>query len=296
MLTTAQAFDKFRQNLELSDTEAKDAQKRHKDVRATIAAEFAIEKDFLSGSYARHTKTKPLKDVDILFVLGKDERWRRDGTPIAMLTAFEASLKKTYTGKDQVSIRRRSVSVEFEKPSYNDDHPGKILSIDAVPAFSCAEGYEIPDKVTGKWIKTNPDTHAAKATAKNKALGGNWVPLVKMLRGWNRHHGKPIQPSFLVEVMAENIITAPFSDYPTEARNFFAAAADSIARSWPDPAGLGPLVSDQMTADLIAKAQMALREAERLATVAARLERSNQGEALKSLSVNIIWDYKAFAA
>ena len=281
MLTTTQAFEKFRQNLELSDTEAKDAQRRHTDVRASIAADFAIARDFLSGSYARHTKTKPLKDVDVMFVLAETERWRRDKPPIDTLQAFEKTLKKSYSS-DQVGMGRRSVSVEFEKSNYSDDHPGKVLSIDAVPALPCPAGYEIPDKVTGTWIKTNPETHSAQTTAKNKALGGSWVPLVKMLRGWNRNHGKPIQPSFLVEVMAEGLVVAPFSDYPNEARNFFAAAAATIGNVWNDPAGLGPPVSDQMTPALVAAARTALLEAERLATLAFRYEQSNQGEALRT--------------
>lgn len=283
MLTTAQAFDKFRQNLELSDTEAKDAQRRHQDVRACIRADFDIRQDFLSGSYARHTKTKPLKDVDVIFVMGEKERWRRDKPPIDTLKSFEASLKKSYTDIDQVSIGRRSVSVEFEKPNYGDDHPGKVLSIDAVPAVECKGGYEIPDKTTGTWIKTNPSTHAAQATAKNKALDGNWIPLVKMLRGWNRAADKPIQPSFLVEVMAEGLIDAPFSDYANEVRNFLAAAAARVGDSWPDPAGLGPPVSDQMTKELVDKARIALREAERLAALSFRYEQTgNQGEALRT--------------
>jgi hypothetical protein len=282
MLTTAQAFEKFRQNLELSATESKDAQRRHEDVRACIRADFDILRDFLSGSYARHTKTKPLKDVDVLFVMGDKERWRRDKAPIDTLRAFEACLKKSYKDKDQVSIGRRSVSVEFEKPNYADDHPGKVLSIDAVPALECKDGYEIADKNTGTWIKTNPDTHAAQATTKNKALDGNWIPLVKMVRGWNRAAGKPIQPSFLVEVMAEGLVDAPFSTYANEARNFFAGAAARIGDVWPDPAGLGPPVSDQMTKELVEKARTALREAERLAALAFRYEQSNQGEALRT--------------
>jgi hypothetical protein len=51
---------------------------------------------------------------------------------------------------------------------------------------------------------------------------------------------------------------------------------------WPDPAGLGPPVSDQMTADLIITARTALREAEKKAAVAFRLERTSQGEALRT--------------
>lgn len=291
MLTTKQAFDKFRQRLELSDREQKDAEKRHAEVRKCIRVGFQIDTNFLSGSYRRHTKTKPLKDVDIMFVLGEDERWRRDEPPIETLEAFEACLREDYAD-NQVEIGRRSVSVEFEKNYYPEDHDGKVLSIDAVPAFELSGGdYEIPDKSTGTWIKTNPDKHREQATAKNKALDGSWVPLVKMVRGWNRASGRPIKPSFLVEVMAEDLVEAPFSTYADEVRNFFAAAEATIGRTWPDPAGLGPPVSDQMTPALLAEARKALQEAQRKATLAFRAEATGrQGEALQ-IWRDILGDY-----
>ena len=56
----------------------------------------------------------------------EQERWRRDKAPIDTLRAFGACLEKTYTDPHQVSIGRRSVSVEFEKPNYSDDHPGRF--------------------------------------------------------------------------------------------------------------------------------------------------------------------------
>src|SRR2546425_1546149 len=96
MLTTLQAFEKFRQKLELSDTEKKDASRRQTDVRECIRSTFDIRADFLSGSYRRHTKTKPLKDVDVVFVLAEKEKWRRDKPPIEMLRAFEGCLNKRY--------------------------------------------------------------------------------------------------------------------------------------------------------------------------------------------------------
>jgi Second Messenger Oligonucleotide or Dinucleotide Synthetase domain len=282
MLSTTKAFDKFRQRLELSDIEQKDAARRQKEVRECIRADFDLTRDFLSGSYSRHTKTKPLKDVDVMFVLGQKERWRRDKPPIETLQAFEKCLKKTYTEPGQVQIGRRSVTVEFEKNYYPEEHEGKVLSIDAVPAFESGKNeYEIPDKETGTWIKTNPETHQEQSTAKNKELNGRWVPLVKMAKGWNRANGKPVKPSFLIEVMAEDLVEAPFSNYPDEIRNLFAAMEANIGETWPDPAGLGPPVSDQMTTALVATARKALLEAQRKATLARRAEETGrQGDAL----------------
>jgi len=292
MLSTSQAFEKFRQRLELSDREQGDAARRHADVRECIRAGFDVKSDFLSGSYKRHTKTKPLKDVDVIFVLGEKEKWRRDKPPIETLQAFEQCLKKKYTEEGQVTIGRRAVTVIFEKNYYPDNHDGKVLSIDAVPAFECDGGnYEIPDKITGNWIKTNPAKHREQATAKNAALDGYWVPLVKMAKGWNRASKMPIKPSFLVEVMAEELVEAPFSTYANEVRNFLAAMEANIGRVWPDPAGLGPPVSDQMTPEKIAEARKALAEAQRKAALAARAEQTGrQGEALQ-LWREILGDY-----
>jgi len=283
MLSTTEAFDKFRKKLELSDTESKDASRRQTAIRDCIRSGFDVKTDFLSGSYRRHTKTKPLKDVDVMFVLGEKEKWRRDKPPIEMLQAFEKCLKKTFTEQGQTEISRRAVTVIFEKNYYPDDHEGKVLSIDAVPAFDAGkEVYEIPDKVTGKWIKTNPKKHMEQATAKNAELDGCWVPLVKMAKGWNRTNGKPIKPSFLVEVMAEGLVEAPFSNYPNEVRNLFAAMEANMGASWPDPAGLGPPVSDQMTPELVTAARKALQEAQRKAALAARAEETGSlGDALR---------------
>ena len=280
MITVEEAFEKFRQRLELSKTEEQDAIRRHNDVRECIRAGFDIERDFLTGSYARHTKTKPLKDVDIFFCLGdKDSHWRGK-PPAEVLNVFEKRLGEKY-GADNVEPGRRCVTVEFEKRNPTADEEGKVLSNDAVPAYELEDCYEIPDRDLGKWIKTDPDIHKEKSTAKNKECGGKWVPLVKMVKRWNRSADKPIAPSFLIEVMALDLVDPPFTTYPGEVRRFFAAALGGIMKDWPDPAGFGSPVSDQMTADKRNKGAEALRAAEVKAARAVRLEQQGKtGEAL----------------
>jgi hypothetical protein len=102
-----------------------------------------------------------------------------------------------------------------------------------------------------------------------------------MLKRWNRSAGKPISPSFLIEVMALDLIDPPFTNYPGEIRRFFASALEGIMQDWPDPAGLGPTVSDQMTAEKRQQAVAALRAAEVKAARAIHLEQQGKnGEAL----------------
>ena len=91
--------------------------------------------------------------------------------------------------------------------------------------------------------------------------------------------------------MAEELVESPFSSYPDEVRNFFSAMEANIGRSWADPAGLGPAVSDQMTPERVTEARKGLQEAQRKAALAARAEQTGrQGEALR-IWREILGDY-----
>lgn len=273
MTKVSDAFATFKSRLEITQTEQDDASRRQKQVRATVQSAFAVDHDFLTGSYGRHTKTKPLKDIDIFVVLSSDEQHRRQEHPKTVLDDLEKCLRDAY-GADQIERDRRCVTVWFEKRNQTQHEDGKVLSLDVIPAFTCGDDYEIPDDALGTWIKTNPARHAELTTAKNRALTGGWVPLVKMLKSWNRANGKPLHPSFLVEVMALELVDGPFTTFPDEARRFFAAAAGSLDETWSDPAGLGPPVSDEMTSTARVTAREKLRAAEVLATRAFRAEQS----------------------
>ena len=284
MITVQDAFIKFRSRHELTEKEQKDASRRQKEIREVVGASFSVEKDFLTGSYARWTKTKPLKDVDIFCVLGETERHYRKEHPSVLLNEVKKVLAKKY-GDDKVASQRRSVMIEFGVEETNGDTKEQVVSFDVVPAFKKGDHYEIPD--TGKdsgWTETNPEIHAKKAKDAHDAYDGEWKGLVRMMKSWNRYHDKPIKPSFLIEVMALEILHPPFGGtYSREMQAFFLTLADRISEQWPDPAGLGPDVSDTMTQASCIAAREALLKAEKQAAKALYLERQNNvGEALKT--------------
>lgn len=288
MLTTAEAFAKFRSRLELNDREQEDASRRQREIRAHMDDEFDVDRDFLTGSYARHTKTKPLKDVDIFCVLGKNERHYRDKPPVELLNAVEKALAKKY-GQECVTRQRRSVSVDFGvRPDADDKTNYRVVSFDVVPAFAAGGDYEIPDvgatAGAGGWTKTNPAVHADKAVVAQEAYSREWKGLVRMMKYWNNHHDKPIKPSFLIEVMALEVLHTPYGgDRAREMQFFFAVLAGRIQETWGDPAGLGPPVSDAMDGRARAVAERALHAAEREAATAIDLTRQGrQGDALKA--------------
>jgi hypothetical protein len=289
MIATIDAFKKFKSRLELRTTEQDNASKRQQEVRELIAKHFTIVNDFLTGSYGRHTKTRPLKDVDIFFVLDKEKEKKYLSKPLDLLEDIRKVLAPVYD-KDKVQIGRRSVGVNFAIGK--EEEEDKILGIDVVPAFVSGNHYQIPDNVQKDWVQTDPTIHAEKATAANKAFDGEWKPMVKMIKKWNETQGKPIKPSFLIEVMAMQLLYSPFSGgYIYELKSFFATAADRIGETWADPAGLGAPVSDQMDATRVNEARQKLNDAGKFIDLAIQLERNgNQGGALRIWRDNIFGD------
>lgn len=231
-----EAFAKLKSTLEIGKTEQSLAVSRHHEVRDHVRASWALEEDFLTGSYRRDTKTKRLKDIDIFVVVdgeGPQATLRQLG-PAAILSDLADVLRPRYP---DVAVDRMACVVNFGKEE-------EVMSLDVVPAFDRkGGGYEIPDTYTGGWIATNPRLHHELSTAKNAACGGKFVPFVKMVKGINRHLEEPVHPSFLIEVMAHGIVLEPFGDYPEEIRWFLATAMEQIDEPWPDPAGIGPDVN-----------------------------------------------------
>ncbi len=267
MYTVDDAFAKLKSKLEITQTEQALAARRQNEIRDHMTTRISLKTSFLTGSYARHTKTKKLKDVDIFLVVGDDgpDAGLRDQTPWSVLSCLQGHLADKYTSPPP-TIGRRSCTVEFASTD-------EVPSFDTVLAFERAEGgYWIPDRTCGEWIASDPSIHKAKATAKNAECGGKWIPLVKMIKGFNREWDKPVRPSFLLEVMALDVVRAPFGRYQDEIVLFLANAAERIDDVWPDPAALGPDVNSSMSEAEKRVAAGRLRDALAIAERAVDLE------------------------
>jgi hypothetical protein len=278
-LTVSQSFLRMKTKLEITKEDEDLAIRRREDIYVRLSKDLAVaDRPILTGSFHRDTKTRPLKDVDLFAPLANNEENRRrfiQQHPRDVLEAFEASLKNRY---ERVSVGRRSVRVEFGPEE-------SILSYDVVPAFLRSDGaFVIPDEQLGKWISSDPRIHRDLATEKNRACDGKWKPLIKMLKGWNRHietrHGaKAIKPSFLMEVIALSVIEPPLNDYATELQFAFATLAEHVTSDWPDPSGLGPNVNE-MDKDQRLRARELLREAQRTAESARQLAKVSDRQAI----------------
>ena len=286
MLTLDEAFRKFKSRLELNEKETTNASNRQQEARDYLDTKFKIDRSFLTGSYARWTKTKPLKDVDIFFVMKASENHYVSKAPSVILTDFHDALVQKYG--DRARKQNRSINVDFGVKADSEDNTDyRVISVDIVPAFDQGSDFQIPDNELGKWIGTNPKIHADKAVAAHQAYSNEWKGLVRMVKYWNnnpKHGDKPIKPSFLIEVMAMQCLHGGWGGaFDREMQGFFATLADRIFDEWPDPAGLGPAISDGMNHARKQRAQTLLKTAEREATLAINLARQGRnGEALRA--------------
>lgn len=235
-----EAFEKMRDAGEITPTEQTLAQNRHRRIRERLEGFWDIDRTFLTGSYDRHTKIKPLEDVDIFAVVKPDgaQGHYHDESPDNIVNDLANELDGMFK-----HVEPSGMAVRI---SMSDDD-GQA-SFELVPAFEHASvGFEAPDTERGRWIRTHPGVHAQLTAAKNGECSDRWVPFVKMLKGWNRLAGKPVPQSFLIEVMALRLVHAPFGRYQDEVAAFFGNAMDRVAGPWPDPAELGPDVDELLT-------------------------------------------------
>jgi hypothetical protein len=231
------AFDRLKSNLEITPTEGALAISRHTLIREHIEKSWKLEKHFITGSYDRHTKTKKLKDVDIFIVIDSKG-------PQADLVKGKGSAAVVAL-RDVVATRWQDIKADDHVVTIN--YQGEdVASYEVAPVFSrSGGGYKMPNG--DGWMATDPNEHARLVTEKNKACDDKFVPFIKMVKGINREANDAIQPSFLLEVMALDLVLEPFGRYRDEIRFFLASVAERITDDWPDPAGLGPLVNGRMS-------------------------------------------------
>ena len=233
--TIPQSFLKLKENLEITNLQASTVSTRQKSVREVVETEMVVLDSFLTGSYSRSTMIAPLKDADVDIFVVLDPKYfhhynnGQNGGQAGLLDLVKRTLRKTYTKTPDISRNGQAVTIRF------DD-----FVVDVVPGFNRQGGaYLIPNSVNKSWISTDPKKHVEIMAAANKAHSGDLVPLVKMIKGWNKNNNKYFS-SFHLEVLALQILNGiTISDFPSGVRYYFDKGRTLIAQKNLDPAGYG---------------------------------------------------------
>jgi hypothetical protein len=255
--TINQSFLELKSNLNISGLQASTVSTRQNNVRGVIEADLTVSESFLTGSYSRNTMITPLSeaDIDIFFVL--DPSYYRNyngqnGGQAGLLDLIKRTLRKTYTRTPDISRNGQAVTIQFED-----------FKVDVIPGFNRpGGGYSIPNSITQSWISTDPKKHVDIVTEANRTHSGEFVPLVKMIKGWNRNINRYFR-SFHLEVLALEVLNnVTISDYPSGVRYFFDKGRTLITKQNADPAGygenIGSYINTQEKVDeAVAKFQLA---------------------------------------
>lgn len=229
--TTAEAFTKFLEDISPTENQLSTfIPNRKTSVDDKLSAGFPITSDMpywrgvLMGSAAKGTAIRPLDDIDVLAVFSNRgnawEKYRADSRN------FLYRVRRVYDGLNtaQVGARGQAVRVFYQTGGH----------VDVAPVFDNGNGvFDLPAG-DGTWIKTAPVAATDWFLAKDKSLGGNLAPLVRLLKAWNRSHSKRLQ-SFHLETMVAHTFSSLNHDYRDALHKFFLWAPKHLDVS--DPGG-----------------------------------------------------------
>jgi hypothetical protein len=231
--TIASSFLQFKSNLEITSLQQSTVSTRQQNVRNAMGRGFTVLDSFLTGSYSRSTMIAPLSkaDIDIFIIL--DSSYYSNFGQASLLDSTRSVLLKTWPKTPKISRNGQAVTITFTD-----------FQVDVVPAFNrLGGGYLIPNAPGRQWIETNPKTHVTFMTNANAEHLSMLVPLVKMIKAWNREIGGAFS-SFYLELLVEKALRGVrISDYSSGCRFVFDKGRDLIRYKIVDPSGLGSQVN-----------------------------------------------------
>ncbi len=235
-ITIIQSFLQLKANLEITGLQQQTVSTRQQNVRDAVTTDLTVLDTFLTGSYRRSTMIAPLKDADVdVFVVLDASYFKQDGQAW-LLDKVKTTLKKTYPTTPKISRNGQAVTITFTD-----------FTVDVVPAFNRqGGGYLIGDSVNARWIATDPKKHVDIWSAANATHQGNLVPLIKMLKGWNRQNGALLRSFYLEAVILGILNNVTINDFSSGARFVFDKAQQTVRSATYDPSGYGGNLADYL--------------------------------------------------
>jgi hypothetical protein len=199
------------------------------------------------GSLVRRTYFSPLRDVDLMVVFAAGRQPWEAGADnwhaavVWLRGQIERGLSRAVRPEGELAVAHamnHSVKCWFEDPSV----PG-AFPVDVVPAVPHpAGGVRIPERATGRWLRTNPavlDALVARRLGADPRFGS----LLSVIKRCNHLHGRPLTGVALDVIAVEHLDTE--LSRPLAVAQFFRDARRALSRGVVDPAGLcGELCPD----------------------------------------------------
>ena len=199
-MTLSSRFDRFLANIRLTDdqktkgAERREAVIQHLNAHYHNSASKTANSQYV-GSWAKRTRIRPPRDVDVLFEL-----------PASVYHRFE-----TRVGNKQSQLLQEVKQILLSKYTNTDirgDGPVVIVpftayNVEIVPAFALQGGghWVCMTHNGGQYKKADYKAEADSISTSNTANNGNTRDLVRMMKCWQGYCSVPIK-AFHIELMA----------------------------------------------------------------------------------------------
>lgn len=177
---------------------------------------------YLSGSYAKHTAIRPVKDEDNRDVdIDVETDFDLNDNPLDVLHQLSDTLDESEK-YSPVKMQSHSVGISLSR-----------LDIDVVPLASDGNALYIGNSETGQWTETDPKGHKVWSSDFNKSHGMKYKPLVKAIKWWRREHC-PAESRWPKGITLEKIIADSFPEENGPYAEMFTSVFHSIHDAYHD--------------------------------------------------------------
>lgn len=197
-------FRKFHNNVLLTTDQREDGKTKHEGVRKCLNSHYygsasSTAHSFLVGSWGKYTRVRPLRDIDVYFVLPYSvyERFEEHAgnKQSALLQEVKNVLGKTYStsrmrGDGQVVV------VDFTS-----------ISVEIVPVFLLKNGqyYVCNTSNGGSYMTADPKAEAKRISDIHSDTNNNLRRVIRMLKAWQCYRNVPLK-SFYIELLAADFL------------------------------------------------------------------------------------------
>ena len=229
--TVNQAFDIFLKNVVNLDSEQTRRARHSRDWMIGQVSKFQNDRrfpdlypeiDMYFGSFARRTKIRELDDIDLMIGIDvTDSFWSSESDRIELLVPEHKNVLKRLCHPNTNRLNSRLVINQFvrklkEIPQYeyanikrNQEaatmklrtHPWNFDIVPCIlttPNPHYGQFYLIPDG-NGHWKPTNPEIDQARVSSINQAHAGIVLPVIRLVKYWQRRPTMPKMSSYLLE-------------------------------------------------------------------------------------------------
>lgn len=237
-MTLQDDFEAFLSDIEPSKTTVEEIVSAHSTLRSYLEghADYSRHciKTYLSGSYAKHTCIRPVKDDghrDVDIIVETDYDTSSDSADVIIELRDVLLESSRY---NSAHLQTHSVGIEQSK-----------IDIDVVPLAAQGDARFIGCIDDALWAETNPRGHIEWSTEVNKEHVGKYKPVVKIMKWWRREKC-PDDKRWPKGITLEKIIADNLPDEDAPYEDLLIGLMENIVDSFASDvdAGLVPIIAD----------------------------------------------------